>query len=567
MRKINIAEQKPAKIVGAFNVSRDEDFTQGVVGLLESFRGSYDMDPVKESEKILGNSVMREDYKERLLSDVLEFSSGDAYIDLVGPKLSQLFENSAEEILIESQNVGQLNPIVGLSLPILKKNYLECHSKDIVMTEVPDAPIIKNAFERKFLKDKVGNRHYIPEVFYNDDWKEMLDASKGKKIAADWFPKTGSLPLKGLNILTESGGLIEARDSLAYDFHIEAIKVTVGAEVVTLDGLFIQGDKASKGAITHQFKATNAAGETVEGLLSGQVDFANGVVHVMSSVDVVGVKFGGHLSNENNMQSLDLDREREVMTWEIPDGQRINTGLTLETIRDMKALLNVDYTAEIISDTAEVLTHTEDSTILGFLDDSFNRWKDRYDLPFGYEDGFTESYEFSAVPPTNIFVPTSQWMNELKYYLNREVDKLKNKLKTSDIMFVIYGNPEIVSLIQDDVRWVIDEDTKIGGIQLDYRFGVMTNTKSRMHVVSSMKVDANKGLRIVAFPTSEDIITFKHYKYSMNIENTYRNPNQTLVPNIMGTSRYLTTEMLPVQGEFKVVNGDFGRKTKVKPMI
>ncbi|WP_171567729.1 hypothetical protein, partial [Brevibacillus sp. MCWH] len=165
-------------------------------------------------------------------------------------------------------------------------------------------------------------------------------------------------------------------------------------------------------------------------------------------------------------------------------------------------------------------------------------------------------------PPSNVFVTPSQWIySELKYFLNREIDTLKEKLKTNDIMFVVYGNPAVVTLIQDDVKWVIDEDTKIGGIQLDYRFGVMTANKNRIHVVSTMKVPREKGLRIVAFPLSKEVITFKHYKYSLNIENIYRNPNTPLTPNIMGTSRYLTTELLPVQGEFIVKNAEFGRKT------
>lgn len=569
MNKMNISEQAPANIVGAFNIASNEDFTHGITSLLEGFKGSYDMDAVSDVSRILSVDTYREDYKERLLGDVMESSFNDAYMDLLPAKLEQLFENSSEEIVAESQ-MGALQPIVGLSLPILKKNYLECHAKDVVMTEIPDAPIIKNAFERKFLKDKSGNKHYIPEIFYDDSYKEVLEKSKGKAVSAKWYPETpgATFAIQGLEIMKESGGTIETRDSLDYDFHIKAIKVTVGAEEVVVDNLFIQGDKASKGAITHQFKATNAAGDVVEGLLSGQIDFYHGKVSLSSTVEgVIAVQFGGHLSNENNVETVELDREREIRTWEIPTGQRINTGITLEQVRDMKMLFNVDYTGELINDISTVLTQTEDSTIFGFLDDSLAKWRDRYDLPFGYNDGFTETYEFSALPPSNVFVPTSQWMEQLRYYLNRTVSKLKKKLKTNDIMFVIYGDPELIELIQDDVKWVIDEGTKVGGIQLEYRFGVLTKTQSRIHVVSSLKVDASKGLRIVAYPTSDQTMTFKHWKYSLNIENSYRNPFTPLTPNIMGTSRYLTSELLPVQGEMFITNGDFGRKTKKKPVI
>ena len=239
----------------------------------------------------------------------------------------------------------------------------------------------------------------------------------------------------------------------------------------------------------------------------------------------------------------------------------MNTGLTTDRIKDTNVLFDIDLTSETISDMATTLTHDEDGRVLKFLDESLDRWRGRKDLPFGYEEGFTETYEFSATPTSQVLVTQSNYIaSELKFNLERMVDTLKEKLKTSDIMFVAYGNPAVITLLQDGVRWVVSEDTKIGGIQLDYRFGVMTSIKDRIHVVSSMKVPRSKGIQLVAYPLSKETITFKHYKYSLTIENTYRNPNTPLTPNIMATSRYLTTELLPVQGEYLITNMDFGRK-------
>jgi hypothetical protein len=562
-----LEEQQHSNVVGSFITDRNVDFKNNVKAMLESFRGAYSMDAVDDLVKVLKVDTLKEDYKERLMGDVLAESIDDAYLATMPAKLEQLFENTALEIVKES-SVGQLAPIVGLSLPILKKNYLECHSKDIVMTEVPTKPIVKVAFERKFLKDKQGNKHYIPEIFYNESYKEVLDLSKGKAINNSWYPEGGNLPVQDLNILQLSGGTIETRDSLAYDFHvaavqIETVKADATTELTTVSGLNISPDMAANGAFTYRVKAVGGNGEVVEDVLTGLVDFYYGKVSVASTAGKIKkVQFGGHLSNENNLETVELDRERETREWKIPDGQRINTGLTIEKIKDYKALFNIDVTTEVISDISTVLTQFEDSDILDFLDKSLNTWRGRKDLPFGYSDGFVETYEFSATPPSNVFVPTSQWIQtELKFNLTRELDSLKEKLKTQDIMFVVYGNPANITLIQDDVKWIIDEDTKIGGIQLDYRFGVMTSNKSRVHVVSSMKVARNKGIPIVAFPLSKEIITFKHLKYSLNIENVYRNPFTPLTPNVMGTSRYLTTEVLPVQGEFTITNNGFGRQT------
>jgi len=554
--------QNPTRVIGSFTMDRNTDFKDNFKALVENFKGHYSIDPIDDLLKILKVDTLREDYKDQLLGDVDTGQIDDMYYSLHPQKLSQLFENTCLELIKESSDIGQLSPIVGISLPVLKKNYLECHSKDIVMTEIPTKPIIKIAFERKFLKDKPGNKYYIPEIFYDGSYADVVAKTKGAAIVNTWFPADEgvTLPFQDLPIMRLSGGSLETRDSLAYDFCIEAVKMTVDGEDKIIDGLNVQADFGSNNSFNYRVKTVNAAGQSVEDIITGQVDTYSGSVSVAcTSGKITKVRFGGHLSNENNVETVELDKERVTKEWKIPDGQRINTGLTIEKIKDNRALFNTNLTADIITDMSTVLTHFEDSNILQFLDDSFGKWKDKKDLPFGYTGGFVETSSFNCFPTSSVHIPISQWINtELKFYLTRLIDELKTKLKITDMMFVIYGNPSNITLIQDNVKWVIDEDTKIGGIQLEYKFGVLTGNKSRVHVVSSLKVPREKGLRIVAFPLTQETITFKHYKYSMNIENVYRNPNTPLIPNIMGTSRYLTTEVLPVQGGMTLLNNDFG---------
>lgn len=152
---------------------------------------------------------------------------------------------------------------------------------------------------------------------------------------------------------------------------------------------------------------------------------------------------------------------------------------------------------------------------------------------------------------------------ELEFNINQLLQDLNQKLNRTDMMYVIYGNPKNVSLLKDRTKWVVDENTKIGGIQLVYKFGVLTNSDIRCHVVSSQKIPASVGLRVVAYPLTPEVITFKHYKYSMNIENTYRNANTPLTPNVMATQRYKTFENTPVQGRMEIVNNGFGNSNPV----
>jgi hypothetical protein len=310
-------------------------------------------------------------------------------------KLEQLFENSSLEMLTES-GVAALAPIVGITLPILKKSYIEGHSKDIVMTEVPTKPIVKAAYERRFLKDAEGKKYYIPDIFYDDSYKEIMNKGKGKEVSAAYYPAdNGTLPFQDLNILTLSGGSIAKRDSLAYDFCVKSVMLTVDGEPVPV-AVNVQPNMAANSSFTYRVKYAKEDGSFVEDILVGQVDFYNGLVSCASTNGLITkVQFGGHLSNENNNETIELDRERELLEWKIPDGTRINTGLTLEKIKDYKALFDFDITTEIISDMSTVLTQYEDSEILGFLNSSYDMWRTRKDLPFGYNDGFVEEGYFN----------------------------------------------------------------------------------------------------------------------------------------------------------------------------
>ena len=558
-------DHNSSKVIGSFSHDKNADFKDSVKHLLEGFQSSYQMDAISDISKILRVDTLKEAYKNELLQDVMESKVNDEYYAMMPEKLEQLFENSSLEMLQES-GVAALAPIVGITLPILKKSYIEGHSKDIVMTEVPSKPIIKAAYERRFLKDTQGNKHYIPDIFYDDSYKTIMSQGRGKAVSSKWYPEgSNKVPFQDLDILGESGGSIATRDSLALDFCIKAVQIEVNGNVKTVP-VNIAPNLAANSSFSAEVKATDGS-VTVKDLVIGQVDFYNGTVSVgCTGGKVVKVQFGGHLSNENNTETIELDRERELMEWKIPDGVRINTGLTLEKIKDYKALFDFDITTEIISDMSTVLSQYEDSEILGFLNDSYDVWKTRTDLPFGYTDGFTAQGYFSCEPPANKFVTRSQWIDsELKYDLNRFIDELKVKLRNQDLMFVVYGHPNNITLIQDNVRWVIDEDTKIGGIQLDYRFGVMTANKNRIHVISTMKCPKNRGLRVVAYPLTKEVITFKHYKYSLNIENAYRNALTPLTPNVMGTSRFITTEVLPVQGEFHLYENQFALKDPTSP--
>lgn len=545
--------QQAGRVIGSFVQEKDTDFKNGVLSLMEGFRSAYSMDACDDFMKIMKNDTLNEQYKESLIGDILAEGFEDPYLAMMPEKLEQLYENSRTNIIEESYGVSTMSPIVGYSLPILKKTFLQCNAKDIVMTEVASKPVVKIAFERKFLRDKKGAKYYIPEVFYNDEYKKVSQMAKGKAVHGEWV----TVPQKDINLLTLSGGTLEARDEFALDVCISKIKVNVNSQDVEVD-VDIKPDLGANNSFVYRVKAEHD-GQTAEEIISGNFDFYNGTVSISSTGEAVkAIKFGGHLSNQNNIESLDLGRERETKHWHIGEGERLNSGFTIEKIKDMKAMLNIDVVPEIISDMSTVLTQFEDSSVLSFVKESLERWKDKKQLPWGYTDGFVETAKFNCVPEHGMLTQSDWIEKELKFRIDRLVGKLKTKLKTQDIMFTLFAHPNNIELLSSAVNWIFDEATKIGGVQLDYRFGVMTTNRTRIHVVSSLKVEESEGLRIIAQPTTAEHITFKHYKYSLNIENNYRNAQTPLTPNIMATHRHMTKEVLPVQAQLILEDADFG---------
>lgn len=115
-------------------------------------------------------------------------------------------------------------------------------------------------------------------------------------------------------------------------------------------------------------------------------------------------------------------------------------------------------------------------------------------------------------------------------------------------MVVMVANPTMISYLQD-IQWVVDERTKVGGVKLDYKFGVTTIAGTRVHVISTMKETFAKGFRLIGYPLTQEFITYRKYDYSFFIENNYRNMNTPLIPNVMVAQRYLNYEYLPLQSE------------------
>lgn len=574
-------EIQVTECIGAFNVQKDGGFKDKVKETYEGFRNAAQIDPLDHMKVILSNDGYFEQYKQSLFGDVIEQSSPmsygsfgndgqnhDEYVSLHADKLSQLIENTRNTLLTEASTAGLIEPIVGLTMPLLKKEYIANQFKDMLQVLVAPKPIIRYAYERRFLKNAKGDRMYFPECFYDGSYSEFTDATVGKQVTSEWYPKSGgTFPIIELNILEESGGSLSHNDALGYDFCIDAVKVQVptdgnGTEEVIVDGLRIKPDYSNR-TFKKEFKIPSKKPSVTEPTtvyVTGMIDmytFVATLTVACSDPDAVplGVKFGGHLSNANNDIVVEFDKERHNEQITIAEKERFNTGLTLEKIQDEKALANIDVTKELIADMGDVCAQVVDSNTQRMMEDSFNRTKviqtTHLFQPMGYTFKFADEYEFDLSAPSTYMVPESQWRSEqLRYYFGRVISYLKTKLKDERVMFAVSANSfviELLSATDSGVRWVLDSSSNIGGVKLDYKFGVMTVDGTRLHIVATQKESIEKGFRIVAIPLTDTVITYRKYEYSFNIETNYRNPKQPNTPNIMCVQRYEFLDVLPFQ--------------------
>jgi hypothetical protein len=560
---------KPFESVGQFSIKKDAEFVNGVKHMLESLDASTSMNPIINISSFIGQEPLKEQYKELLLGDILNENDSfksDPYLGTMGDKMEQLFENTSTEILMES-SAGALQPIVGLSLPVMKKSFLELHSKDVVPVEIPNKPLITLQFERKYLRDAGSNKYYLPDVFYDDSYKSIIEKGRGNEIPSTWYPEgAGTLPISELNVLELAGGTLAKRDTLSLDFCIKGVKMDCGGTIVTIP-VNITPDMQLR-SIRSKIEYT-LDGVTYTDTIYGDIDTYRGVVSVTCINNLIKkIQFGGHLSNENNSNGIEIGWERETINWQIPDGIKIDTGVTMEQIKDHQALYNIDYSSEMISDMATVMTQYEDSFCFDYLNKRFDEVKDQTSFPYGYKNGFTVQEQFSCMPDLNKYKSPSEWVNsELKFTLSRYIQKMKNLVNESQLMFVLNGHPDHISLLNENTKWFFDEASKVGGVQMEYSFGVLTGIGDRVHVVSSRKISKTRGIRCVAIPIDGNIITFKNYKYSMNIENGYRNPFTPLIPNVVGSTRFLVKDIIPLQGELHILNDAFGSTAASSPTL
>ena len=559
--------------IGSFSEGSYKNSFDDVYEAAHNTMMANNIDPKTDINFMIKNSAMMESYKDELLSQLREDSAekeaeGFSRYGSLYEQTAAMFDNCLQDLLMESTRVGQLLPIKAVDFPVLIKQNLALATKDIMQTEVTKTPIIKKHIERRWIVDKKsGKRWEYPQCFFKDEYKEIFDAGKGLKI--DSTKGVSIAPGACFNydvrqLVALPAGMTsytEIKDSMTMDLRITAVAVDgledhvpVQMRINLSDGSWLGG------TIKHP--------ETQEVLdiVTGSADFhANTVTLSSASGKVTEVYFEGYLSNELNERTVTFDRTREEYEWKIEDGFRADIAYSLEELQDAKALMDIDLYKLTYNDLADTLVQMEDNGILSYLDEMYAKYRGIEFDPLGF-NAFIREQTFDCDHTSQSVALQSEYIQKmLKFLIDRFLIDICDTAKLENLTFVIYGNPRYISLLDPEIKWAIKSGDSIGGVRMNYSYGIMNAAGMKIQVVSTMKYDSRDGrrLRIVPYPLSDEQFTFKHYKYTTHIltsqNSGYRPADRPggSMTYMVGTTRHTTATIQGIQGSVMFQNTPF----------
>lgn len=556
--KSAINPDRIGNIVGEFSINESTYFNENLKELSEAFEGDG-LDIMKNYGTIVSSKSLREQYKEKLLED-MNFDSISRttnspivkqYFELQREMAEQKFDNSVEQLLDESVSVGSMNPFVGLTPPIVKREWVECFYRHVVETVSADKTVINKQIERAYLMDEKGDKHYFPEASYSKETMLGLWNSLSRKIIETAL----ELPLVEFDLIAATPGASrKQRDSLNNDIRIVKVNVNVpdaaGTGVVNKEVVLPEAivPNIEYGQFYGKIETTDGAGKPFVTTLAGFVDKKNGKISV-DHRHVTHIFLAGTLSSENNVKSASVGWERDNYQVVIGTKPHINTGLTKEMIKTEKALYNIDAVSKTVDLMVKILNNFRDYEIKDYLDLSFDRNKNGQ---------YVITTNFDCTPNAGFAGTKEQYIEgRLIAKIEAVATRLKSILKTPNIYFKVVANPYVMRLVEANVKWVMGDRSKeagiMGGVKLDYSLGVVTK-QHNYHFLSSDRVKITEGFRIYVMPLDGMHKTFTHYDFAFFLENDYRDPNNSLVPSVMATAMYEVAELFPIQAQIKVLN-------------
>ena len=563
-------------VIGSFKLAEE---TNSFDAVFESARSTimqeYGLDPMIDINQMIKNKGLMTEYKNLVLAGLMNehvidpFDANgvrdDPRFEAVCDQINQMWDNCVEDLVSESARTGALLPFKAVDLPILVKQHLSMVGKDIMDCEVVNTPIIKRHYEQTYLKDNTTGKLYeYPQCMFRGEFPEIFAGGKGLRIPDDPV----ALPAFEYNVVESVADAVVGRDTYTLDLKISKVIDVNGDEYVLDQPMRIASNDHAwlNGNLRLTAKTTGnglTEGEEFTDLVTGMADQGQGTITLAScNGKIASVVLDGYISNEFNERHMGMEYARREFEWKIEDGFRMLISYSLEELEDAKALMNIDLYKKTYNNLSDTLVQTEDMGILQYLDEMYDKYNgvtvDTLDLV-----SWTRERTFSCDHTEVSGVMQSDYIERmLKFHIDRMIISISDEFKLEDLTFVIYGNPKYISLLGDNVKWTMSNGDMRAGVKANYAYGVMTTGGVKVRVVSTNKCN-HTDLRIVPYPISEEIMTFKHWKYTTHILTTansgYKDPARPggAMSTLMGTIRCTNGAIQGVQGKLKFTDCDF----------
>ena len=166
-------DDKATKVIGnAYDSDKSLGFKADVQHIMEQY-ALESVNYTRDLDRLLAREDTKTDFIDRCLESVQSTEAmhdasmvKDSFYNNYSERLGQLIKNSCDQIAREAVMTGY-SPIVSYAPFFIKKQWVACVWKDVLMSEVATSPILNYKFEKRYLKDKSGKRYAIPDVYYD----------------------------------------------------------------------------------------------------------------------------------------------------------------------------------------------------------------------------------------------------------------------------------------------------------------------------------------------------------------------------------------------------------------
>lgn len=562
----------------AFEVSQGgRSFQENFNDLYESYKSRAGIDIKRDLMAMVNDRAFMEQYKTDMLAPIYEgfrqASANDPHVESLVENVERLWDAKVRNYS-ESASTTAFLPIATLEFPTLAKQFFQSVIKDIIEVETTKTPNISKHIKTTYLVDNTtGEEYEYPKCIFDGTWEKIWNAAKGHPIK----DTVVTLPAYQYDIVENLTDGIPGQDKLSYAIKIVAIHVgdEITGKTYKLKGNGITVEFSTGGTLVNgdlDFVADD--GTVIQDSVSGKVDFKKGTVNVSAcNGQVTGVVFEGYLSNESNLRTVSVREKRDLIKFVIEDGARWNMPFSIEEIEDAAALLDINYYNRMVDEIVKTQEMIEGQNVIKFLDDEFGKYAgvkaDIYKL-----ESVVQNHEVDLRAPVGFAGdPFKYKANAVQFAIKALIYKLMEAAKMDKLSFVVAGNPLACQLISEWTTWNYQQGASIGGVVVNNSYGFATGMSAPVRVVASNVYKAYTEdvvaatnakelvLRIYAYPTDPEHVSFKHLKYTSHL---LTSQSQTAYQNVQApggaytivtaTSRYKDISIQGIQARLVMKN-------------